>query len=142
MTTESEPAPTPAPAPESEVPTGLLLSRDLIFTSKITGSARLLGGHVVVAGNSALAVALIERSRPKVVFVDLAAGDLVNPDALRTYQEATGAGVPFVAFGSHVDTEALAAARSAGCDPVLARSRFTADLPNLIRRYLIGENPL
>ncbi|MEO6808689.1 MAG: response regulator [Isosphaeraceae bacterium] len=135
MTTESE----PTPAPDAEGPAGLLLSRDLIFTSKVTGTARLLGGRVVVAGNSALAVASIERLRPKVVFVDLGAGNLVNLDALRTYQGVAGAGVPFVAFGSHVDTEALAAARSAGCDPVLARSRFTADLPNLMRRYLFGE---
>lgn len=140
MTTESKHE--SASAPSAEGPVGMLLSRDLIFTSKVTGTARLLGGRVVVAGNSALALTSIERWRPKVVIVDLAAGDLVKPDALRTYQEAAGAGVPFVAFGSHVDVEALAAARSAGCDPVLARSRFTADLPNLIRRYLCGENAL
>ncbi len=69
------------------------------------------------------------------VFVDLAAGDLVAPAALRAFQEQAGPGTPFVAFGSHVDAEALAAARAAGCDPVLPRSRFSAELPDLIRRY-------
>jgi len=32
-----------------------------------------------------------------------------------------------VAFGAHVDADAFAAARSAGADVVLARSRFFAD---------------
>lgn len=32
-----------------------------------------------------------------------------------------------VAFGAHVDTDALATARAAGADAVLARSRFFAD---------------
>ena len=58
-------------------PPGLLLSRDLIFTSKITGTAAALGQRVLVAGNVALATAMIEQWRPRVVFVDLAAGDLV-----------------------------------------------------------------
>ena len=65
------------PSPEGPEPAGLLLSRDLIFTSKVTGTARALGRRVLVAGNSALAAAMIGQCRPKVVFVDLAAGDLV-----------------------------------------------------------------
>src|SRR5438270_10783333 len=94
------------PGPEGTEPAGLLLSRDLIFTSKVTGTARELGHRVMVAGNAALAAAMIEQWRPKVVFVDLAAGDLVNAPALMAYQKAAPAGTPFVAFGSHVDTAA------------------------------------
>lgn len=120
--------------PEGVEPPGLLLSRDLIFTSKITGTASELGHRVIVAGNAALALATIEQSKPKVVFVDLAAGELVSPPALASYQEATP-GTPFVAFGSHVDTTAMEAARVSGCNPVLPRSRFSAELPGLIRRY-------
>src|SRR3954447_20769143 len=123
------------PVPTPEGPAGLLLSRDLIFTSKVTGTARELGHRVMVAGNTALASAMIEQWHPKVVFVDLAAGDLVSPAALLAYR-ALVPGTPFVAFGSHVDIASLAAARAAGCDPVLPRSRFTAELPELVRRYL------
>jgi CheY-like chemotaxis protein len=123
-------------------PTGLLLSRDLIFTAKVTGTARELGHRVLVAGNTALAASMIEQWRPKVVFVDLAAGDLVSTPALIAYQKVAGPGTPFVAFGSHVDTAALAAARDAGCDPVLPRSKFSAELPELILRYLgTSESP-
>jgi len=41
-------------------------------------------------------------------------------------------GHPRVAFGSHVDVEALKAARAAGCDQVWARSRFVEQLPQLV----------
>lgn len=129
---------TTGPVPPREGPTGLLLSRDLIFTAKVTGTARELGHRVMVAGNTALACAMIEQWHPRVVFVDLAAGDLVSPSSLLAYQ-TLASGTPLVAFGSHVDTAALAAAAAAGCDPVLPRSRFSAELPDLIRRYLDGE---
>src|SRR4051794_39659661 len=131
-------APLEPPVPPDAGPTGILLSRDLIFTSKVTGTARELGHRVLVAGNSALAATMIGQWRPKVVFVDLAAGDLVAAPALMAYQQAAGPGTPFVAFGSHVDTAALDAARAAGCDPVLPRSKFSAELPALIRRYFEG----
>jgi hypothetical protein len=127
------------PVPADTGPTGILLSRDLIFTSKVTGTARELGHRVLVAGTSSLAMAMIEQWRPCVVFVDLAAGDLVAPEALVGYQGLAGPATAFVTFGSHVDTEALAAARAAGCDPVMPRSKFSADLPALIRRYFQSD---
>ncbi len=125
------------PGPETPESAGLLLSRDLIFTSKVTGTAKLLDRQVIVAGNSALAQAMIAQWRPRAVFIDLSAGDLVTPDAIRAYRLAAGPETPFIAFGSHVDVSGLADAAEAGCDPVLPRSRFTAELPELIRRYLV-----
>jgi hypothetical protein len=122
-------------------PTGILLSRDLIFTTKVTGTARELGCRVLVAGNSALAVTMIEQWRPCVVFVDLGAGDLVAPGALVAYQKLTRRETPFLAFGSHVDTEAMAAARAACCNPVMPRSKFSMELPELIRRYFQSDEP-
>lgn len=122
-------------------PTGLLLSRDLLFTTKVTGTARELGHRVLVAGNVALAQSMIEQWRPVVVFVDLAAGDLVAVPAILAYRKLAGPATPFIAFGSHVETQALDAARSAGCDPVLPRSRFSAELPELIRQAFQAPRP-
>jgi len=133
--------PSAVPIPPDAGPTGILLSQDLIFTSKVTGTARELGYRVLVAGNSALASTMIKQWLPRVVFVDLTAGDLVAPGALLTYQGLAGPETVFVAFGSHVDSEALAAARAAGCDPVMPRSRFSNELPELIRRYFRSEKP-
>jgi CheY-like chemotaxis protein len=130
------------PVPTPDGPAGLLLSRDLFFTSKVTGTARALGQQVLVAGNAALASAMFAQWNPRVVFVDLAAGDLVGTPALVAFRTQAGPGTPFVAFGSHVDTASLDAARAAGCDLVLPRSKFTAELPELIRRYLGTDPPI
>ncbi len=71
--------------------------------------------------------------------LDLASGDLVSSASIEKYREIAPTGTPFLAFGSHVDTQALADASAAGCDPVMPRSRFSNELPALIRRYF-GEN--
>jgi CheY-like chemotaxis protein len=129
------------PRPVGTNPAGLLLSRDMFFTSKITGTARLLGRQVLIAGNVELAKAMIDDWHPAAVFIDLAAGHLIGPDALVAYREAAGPDVPFIAFGTHVDTAGLAAARAAGCDPVLPRSAFTSQLPDLVRKFLGSDEP-
>lgn len=112
-----------------------------MFTVKITGTAKELGHRVLVAGNVELASALVREHRPKAVFVDLTAGPLASVETLTALQEEAGPEVPFIAFGPHVDAAALAGARAAGCRAVMPRSKFTAELPELIRRYL-GEGRL
>lgn len=126
------------PLPEESV--GLLLSKDLIFTSKITGTARELGQRVMVAGQPTLATKMLEQWKPRVVFVDLSAGELVSPAAILAYRQIAPE-ARFVAFGSHVDAQALATAKDAGCHDVMARSRFSANLPDLIRAYFDLEQP-
>jgi hypothetical protein len=51
--------------------------------------------------------------------------DLSRPGALDALPTVAGR---VVGFGSHVDDELLAAARAAGCDEVLPRSRFFRQL--------------
>jgi len=43
--------------------------------------------------------------------------------------------VPVLCFGPHEDTATMKAAHDAGADAVLARSRFTAEMPALFTRY-------
>jgi hypothetical protein len=114
-------------------PMGLLLSRDLIFTNKITGTAAELGYRILVADNSNQADSLIKTYQPRVLFVDLTAGDFVTAVALSAYQQLAGAHAWFIAFGPHVDGGKLADAKAAGCQTVMPRSRFAAELPELIR---------
>ena len=130
---------TAPPNPPPDGPAGLLLSRDLIFTSKVTGTARELGRRVMVAGTVALASSMIEQWRPRLVLVDLTAGDLAAVPALVAFRKLAGPGTTFLAFGPHVESDALAAAAAAGCDPVLPRSKFAATLPDLIRTYLPAD---
>ncbi len=131
------PDPTPPEVGSGPVgPAGLLLCRDLIFTSKVTGTARALGLRMMTAGTVPLAMSMIEQWRPRAVLVDLAASDLAAPPALIALRRLAGPETTFLAFGSHVDVDALDSARASGCDPVLPRSQFTAQLPDLLRRLL------
>lgn len=43
--------------------------------------------------------------------------------------------IPLICYGSHVDATTLSDARRSGADAVLARSRFTSDLPHLLEKY-------
>ena len=61
---------------------------------------------------------------------DLVVVDLSRPGVLEALGQ--GIGVRTVGFGSHVDLELLAAARAAGCDEVLPRSKFFARLRELL----------
>ena len=96
----------------------------------------------------ALCVDLMDRSRitaarPDVVFVRTIAAllervgaggidsvlvDLSRPGAIDAIDAVVAAGVAVTAYGSHVDTGLLGAARAAGCREVLPRSRFFARL--------------
>ena len=114
--------------------TGLLISRDLFFSSKITGTAAELGFRVAVEGNVALAISQIAASPYRCVFLDLETPGLNVAEVIGSLPQT---GRPVVmAFGSHVQTARLQEARDAGCDEVLPRSKFTATLPAILTRYL------
>jgi CheY-like chemotaxis protein len=127
------PDPTPA-----AVPTGLLLSDDLLFSSRVTGTARGLGLAVHAARSAGALLDLARRQPPRCVLVDLANPGLDLPGLLRRLGEL---GAPrVVAYGSHVDAATLRAAREAGCDPVLPRSKFVEELPGELPRWLSGPD--
>lgn len=114
---------------------GLLLCRDLIFTTKVKGTAEALGYHIQVAGDVRTAQSAIESLCPQVVFIDLTAGEIASSQSLSSYFKLAGPDVWFVAFGPHVEEEALVAAKAAGCQVVLPRSKFAGDLPRLLQSY-------
>lgn len=116
--------------------TGLLLSDDLIFTSRIVGTARELGLTVRAARSAGELEALARQEAPSCVIVDLANPGLVLTDLLRRLGEVCTPRPRVVAYGAHVDVAALKAAREAGCDPVLPRSKFVEDLPRLLPAWL------
>lgn len=117
---------------------GVLLTTDLLFSTKVTGTASALGQEVAVAGNAAKAV-LLCRARPcAYVIIDLGMAEIEMETAVTQLREAAGA-VPTIAYRSHVDKARLDEARAAGCDEALPRSQFGAELPALLRRYFDGN---
>jgi hypothetical protein len=122
-----------SPATEP-APPGIVVGRDLMFTAKVTGTAGELGYRMRVAGDVATARALIEELRPRVILVDLAAGELATAQALGEYRRLAGPKAWLIAAGPHVDAQRLAEARAAGCQLALPRSKFSTDLPALLQR--------
>jgi DNA-binding NtrC family response regulator len=111
----------------------LLVTGDLIFSTKITGTARALGIEMHVVGSGAAALERLRQLGPCCVWLDLGAASLTPVVLQEIVQLAAGRSV--VAFGSHVDTERLDAARVAGCTEVMPRSRLSQELPKLLERY-------
>ncbi len=105
-------------------PAGLLLSDDLIFASRIGGTAAALGLAVQAARTPEVLLDLARREAPRGVLLDLANPGLVLPDLLQHLRECCTPMPYVVAYGSHVDAAGLRTAREAGCDLVLPRSKF------------------
>lgn len=113
----------------------LLLCRDLLFVSKVTGTAGALG----IPTATCLSVEQLQTAAAaddvRGVILDLSSG--VAPADV-TAALPSGRAILRVAFGPHVDVTALEAARSAGFEAVLPRSRFSAELPQLLRQLEQG----
>ena len=123
------------------MPSGLLLCDDLLFVSRITGEARALGLTVKSARSIEQLLEMARLESPSGVLVDLAFPGLDLPELFRCLAETCKPTPRVVAYGSHVDAEGLRAARAAGCDPVLPRSKFVEELPRALPGWLSSAAP-
>jgi CheY-like chemotaxis protein len=120
---------------------GLLLCDDLIFTSRITGTARDLGVTVKAAPSVNRLQSLVRAEPAAGIIVDLANPGLAIEELLDWLRDNIRPMPPVVAYGSHVDTSTLRRAREAGCHPVLPRSKFVEDLPTKLLEWLHPRPP-
>lgn len=110
----------------------LLLSADLATSSNVTGAAARCGASCETAWTPAAAVEKAANLAPRLVILDLSTPGL-DPAAI--VAEMQGLAAPpnrIIAFGPHVHEAKLAAAREAGCDQVISRGRFHADLDAIL----------
>jgi CheY-like chemotaxis protein len=113
----------------------------MLFTSRITATARDLGLSVKPARSLDLLYTLIQQQTPHCVIVDLAHPGL---DIVAFIQSLRAVGSPMpriIAYGSHVDTATLRSAREAGCDAVLPRSKFVEELPRALPDWMGARTP-
>src|SRR5947209_6059059 len=115
---------------------GLLLTDDMIFSSRIMGTAQALGLKMnVVKSVKDLPIQARER-KPACVIIDLSHPGLQVRELIRELQKACSPMPRMVAYGSHVDAATLRAAREAGCDVVLPRSKFVESLADQLPAWL------
>src|SRR5215472_12804741 len=114
----------------------LALEKDLFFAVKIRDTLRHYDIEVKTVRNL---LAFEETLTAKVVqeytlaIVNTATAGVDWETAIR---KARSAGLKVLAFGSHMDLEARAKALEAGAQRVVANSKFTSDMPGLVKRMM------
>ena len=120
----------------TEATSALVLCDDLLFVSRITTTARAAGANVLVVRTVAELESLAEHHSPRCVILDLSNATLHLEACLAMLRRMCNPLPRVIAFGSHVDAATLRAAREAGCDLVLPRSKFVEDLPKELPHWL------
>lgn len=105
----------------------LVLERDLFFVVKIRETLKAAGCATLTAKSaSEFAERLAAEPRPICALIHFGAPGVAWEDAIRA---AHAAGIPALAYGSHVDLAAQSAARAAGATRVIANSKLAANIP-------------
>ena len=81
---------------------------------------------------------LVKQQTPVSIFLDL---ETAPADAaISRVRELGGDSTRFIAFGSHVAVEVLQAARKAGCEEVLPRSKMAESLPLQLSTWMKAKS--
>ena len=114
----------------------LALEKDLFFAVRIRDTLRHHNQEVTIVRTLSAfeeALALPAETRPGLAIVNIATKGV---DWEAAIQAARATHIPVLAFGSHMDLEARARALKAGADKVVANSKFSSDMPGLVREML------
>ncbi|MDP8946720.1 MAG: response regulator [Actinomycetota bacterium] len=113
---------------------------DLLFKSKISETADVLGVEARFPRSKARLLEALRESPPDLLILDLNSARFEPLELLQTIKSDDAMkDVPTVGFLSHVQRDLAVAARESGCDRVMARSAFTKDLPRILERGEASE---
>jgi CheY-like chemotaxis protein len=115
-------------------PNVVVLETDLPFLVRIESVVQAAGAVPVFIGNGDALWQAIDRW-PELVAINLATAGWKEP-VRRAKNLPHTRHIPIVGYGSHVEVQALQAARAAGCDHAWERSRFASELPDCLQRVL------
>lgn len=113
----------------------LALEKDLFFSVKMRDTLRHHDMEVITVRTLAAFEQRLATDNVKLVIVNTATVGIDWEAAIRA---ARALKLPVLAFGSHMDLEARAKALQAGAQRVVANSKFTSDMPGLVKRMLDG----
>lgn len=109
-----------------------VLVDDMFFAAKINDAASACG-RVIERVRSREQLEGLAANPPSLIIVDLNSDRLDPFEAIRFLESSAELGhVPIVGFVSHVQTELIRNAQTAGCDYVLPRSAFTKLLVDIV----------
>ena len=106
---------------------------DLMFSVKISTAARAVGAETYFERNPEMVLARIREKRPALVIFDLNGTKLRPLEAIAAMKSDPGLRtIRTLGYVSHVQTDVINAARTAGIDEVLARSAFSDRLGQIL----------
>ena len=108
----------------------LALVDDLFFQAKLRETAKQLGVDLEICGTARALHDANSREAPRLVIVDLNARDEPLQAIVQLRSSATR--VPIISYLSHMQLELAEKARAAGCEVVMARSKFTRELATIL----------
>ena len=114
----------------------LALEKDLFFSVKMRDTLRHHDMEVKTVRNLPAfeeSLTVKDEEELALVIVNTATTGVDWEAAIR---KARTAGLKVLAFGSHMDLEARTKALKAGAQRVVANSKFTSDMPGLVKRML------
>lgn len=125
----------PDPTPRLGDKKLLAVLSDLFFTVKITDAARRAGMRVDFVKDEAEVLEKAQ-SKPALIIMDLNYGG-IQPLKLISKLKANAdlKKISIIGFLSHVQGELKQKAHESGCDMVLARSAFSQNLPQILKRH-------
>lgn len=133
--------------------------RDLYFTSRVDSVAKQLNFRVIwvetaediapdhtpypgrelgepLVGQKGALIEQITKWDPVLIICDLNNHEIPWVDWIQVISSVPATRrIPIISFGSHMQVESMQSAKNAGSTLVLSRSRFVAELPNLIKKY-------
>ncbi len=102
--------------------------QDLFFAERLGSALRALGHQAQVIDLSLEAAPVFPAAGVALAIVDLEAGE----PGLAVVRQAKAAGVPVLAFGPHTDLALRQGALAAGATRVVAKSKLTSSLGELV----------
>ncbi|HEX8982927.1 MAG TPA: hypothetical protein VF792_09175 [Ktedonobacterales bacterium] len=117
----------------SENRRALQLDPDLFFAVKVSAMLKHIGMETTTVRQGSEFATRLMGGDFVIALVNTAAHGVAWQDAIYA---ARAAGVPIIAYGSHVDTETQVQARAAGASRVIVNSKLAVDLPVIVEQTL------
>lgn len=115
---------------------------DLFFLAKLQETARQVGVPLATVRAADFRLESVRQQKPTLAIFDLNATSGNPVELVRQLKaDAELRKIPVLAFLSHVQVDLQRAAREAGCEQVLPRSKFTATLPQLLGQFAPSSDP-
>ncbi len=114
----------------------ILVGSELVIESRIAEGARALGYKVQTASTIDALSKTLASTQADVLILDLQAEGVSWREVVELARRSSDSGLAVLAYGRHTKPDLLRAARVAGCDLAVPRSKLVNELPRVIERAM------